>query len=403
MTVRIAPHKAAGKIIAPPSKSMAHRLLICAALSERSEISGVDFSEDIKATLSCLFRLGAEVDISENRVVIGGLDPFAPPRRSLLDCGESGSTLRFLLPLSLLSGAPVSFSGHGRLMQRPLGIYEEICKEQGLPFSRENGCVTVCGPLKAGKFEINGSVSSQFISGMLFALPRLPAESVISVSGNMESASYIGLTLKSLAEFGVRASRLDGRTFRIPGGQTFRSREMRVEGDCSNAAFAESLNLFGGSVAVEGLDENTLQGDRVYRGLFRALCRPEPPVIDLSDCPDLAPIMFAVAAAKNGGKFVGTARLKMKESDRAEAMREELAKLGVPVEIGENSVTVAGGMLRRPSAPLSGHNDHRIVMSLAVLCSLTGGIITGAQAVSKSYPHFFEDMRKLGIPIEEAD
>lgn len=402
MTVRIAPYKAAGKITAPPSKSMAHRLLICAALSERSEISGVRLSEDIKATLSCLRALGARADMEGDRVITGGLDPFAV-KTAVLDCGESGSTLRFLLPLCLAGGAPITLIGHGRLMQRPLGIYEEICREQGLKFSLENDRVTVCGPLRSGAFEISGGVSSQFISGMLFTLPLLGGESVISISGNIESGSYIALTLKSLADFGIRVSRLDGRTFRISGGQRPQSRKMRVEGDCSNAAFAESLNLFGGAVTVEGLDENTLQGDRVYREIFQKLSRPNPPVIDLSDCPDLAPIMFAVAAAKNGGSFSGTARLRIKESDRAAVMREELAKFGVSVEIKENSVTVSGGLLRRPSEPLSGHNDHRIVMALAVLCTLTGGVITGAEAVSKSYPDFFADLKALGIPMEEVE
>ena len=401
MNIRIAPGRALGIIKAPPSKSMAHRALICAALSRESVVKGVEFSEDISATLRCLKALGAGVSVSGSTVRTGGLNAAEIPEGVLLDCGESGSTLRFLLPLCLLGKTPVTLTGHGRLMQRPMEIYRQLCAEQGLHFETDGSEITVCGPLRPGRLRIDGSVSSQFISGMLFALPLLEKNSELIITGNAESISYIRLTLKSLGDFGIRITRADERLYTIHGNQRPRSREITVEGDYSNAAFLEALNLFGGSVSVEGLDENSLQGDRVYRGMFKALSASAPS-LDLSDCPDLAPVLFAVAAAKNGAEFTGTARLRLKESDRAAAMREELAKFGVSVDIAENSVTVRGGSLRRPELPLCSHNDHRIAMALAVICCITGGVITGAEAVAKSYPGFWRDLSGLGIPLEET-
>lgn len=399
MTVTIKPARASGRIAAPPSKSMAHRSLICAALSPGSTVRGVDFSEDIRATLDCLAALGAKIEIDGDTVRLGGLDPFHPANPGQLCCRESGSTLRFLIPLCLLSGQTAELTGARRLFERPLGVYADICEGQGLTFLPRPDGLTVCGPLKSGVYEVEGGVSSQFISGLLFALPLLSGDSVLGISGSPESVSYIRLTLKALGDFGIRITRADERTFRIPGGQHCRPRELRVEGDYSNAAFLEAFNLFGGNVLVEGLEEDSLQGDRVYRELFRRLCAPNPQ-IDLSDCPDLAPVLFAAAAAKNGGVFTGTARLRIKESDRAECMRKELAKFGIRVDVGENSVTVHPGELRRPSGTLCGHNDHRIVMALSVLCSITGGRISGAEAVAKSYPAFFEAIGSLGIVAE---
>lgn len=400
MNIRIAPGEAQGRIKAPPSKSMAHRALICAALSPESTVKGIELSEDIKATLSCLGRLGAKTELSGSTVTAGGLEPQKIPADVLLDCSESGSTLRFLLPLCLLSSSRASLTGHGRLMQRPLEVYSRLCTEQGLLFRESNGCVTVCGPLRPGEFKINGGISSQFISGLMLALPLLERESSVIIEGAAESSSYIRLTLKSLGDFGVRITRLDERTYKIPGGQRPRSRTLRVEGDYSNAAFLEAFNLLGGSVLVENLAEDSLQGDRVYKKMFKALSLGFAE-LELSDCPDLAPVLFSLAAAKKGALFTGTARLRLKESDRAAAMQEELSKFGIKLEISDNSVIVSSGALHRPSEPLSSHNDHRIAMALAVLCSKTGGIITGAQAVSKSYPSFWRDVAALGIPLEE--
>ncbi len=398
MNVHIKPSTARGRIAAPPSKSMAHRDLICGALSAGSVIANVARSEDINATLRCLAALGAQVEQDGDIVRLGGLDPATAAPTAPLDCHESGSTLRFMIPLCLLSDKPITLTGAKRLMQRPLGVYAELCAAAGLRFEQSGNALTVCGPLRGGRYAVPGDVSSQFISGLLFALPLAKEDSVLEITGKAESLSYIDLTLKALTDFGIVLHRT-GNTLLIPGEQTYRPRTTAVEGDWSNAAFLEAFNLFDGNVTVEGLDEYSPQGDRVYRELFARLDAGESSPIDLADCPDLAPILFAVAAAKNGGVFDGTARLKIKESDRAAAMQTELAKCGIPVTVEANRVIVHNATLHAPDNVIDGHNDHRIVMAMSVLCSLVGGEIAGAEAVAKSYPNFFDDITKLGIQV----
>ncbi len=399
MVVTINKSTAFGRVQAPPSKSMAHRYLICAALSPESEIKGVRFSEDIKATLSCLEALGANVEISGDTVKIGGIDIDKGIKSDKLFCNESGSTLRFLIPLCLLFDKKITLSGTKRLMERSLSVYADICKATGLEFNQSADTVTVKGKLQAGKYAVRGDISSQFISGLMFALPLLPHDSIIDITGAIESGSYLGMTVKALADFGVRISRTDEHTIYIKGNQTYKPRSFTVEGDYSNAAFFEALNALGGNVAVSGLKKDTCQGDAVYKKLFGKIVRGTPE-IDISDCPDLGPVLMATAAANNGAHFTGTHRLKIKESDRGAAMAEELSKFGCHTEINDNDITVHGCALKTPELPLYGHNDHRIVMSLAVLCTLTGGQIYGAQAVAKSFPDFFERFSSLGIDLE---
>ena len=399
MVVTINKSTAFGRVQAPPSKSMAHRYLICAALSPESEIKGVRFSEDIKATLSCLEALGANVEINGDTVKIGGIDIDKGIKSDKLFCNESGSTLRFLIPLCLLFDKKITLSGTKRLMERSLSVYADICKATGLEFNQSADTVTVKGKLQAGKYAVRGDISSQFISGLMFALPLLPHDSIIDITGAIESGSYLGMTVKALADFGVRISRTDEHTIYIKGNQTYKPRSFTVEGDYSNAAFFEALNALGGNVAVSGLKKDTCQGDAVYKKLFGKIVRGTPE-IDISDCPDLGPVLMATAAANNGAHFTGTHRLKIKESDRGAAMAEELSKFGCHTEINDNDITVHGCTLKTPELPLYGHNDHRIVMSLAVLCTLTGGQIYGAQAVAKSFPDFFERFSSLGIDLE---
>lgn len=399
MIVTIEKSKAFGEISAPPSKSIAHRYLICGALSKKSEISDVEYSEDIKATIMCLKSLGAKVEIKGNTVIIGGLDFSVPAVFDKLNCNESGSTLRFLIPLCLLKDEKIVLTGSERLFSRSLSVYEELCNEQGIEFVLNNNSLKVKGLLKAGKYSVRGDVSSQFISGLMFALPNLDGDSVIDITGRLESGSYLGITMKALADFGIRISRVDERTFFVKGGQTFKNRKLSVEGDYSNAAFFESLNLFGSNVAVTGLNEDSFQGDKVYREIFPLLLKGCP-TVDISDCPDLGPIFMAVAAACNGAVFTGTGRLRIKESDRGMAMAEELAKFGCKVIVDEDQIEVKRCTLKTPILPLSGHNDHRIVMAVAVLCTLTGGKIYGAQAVSKSFPDFFKKLVSLGVKLK---
>lgn len=399
MVVTINKSTAFGRVKAPPSKSMAHRYLICGALSHESEIKGVGFSEDIKATLSCLEALGANIEISGDSVRIGGIDMEKGIKNDKLFCNESGSTLRFLIPLSLLFDRKITLTGTKRLMERSLSVYADICNTTGLKFLQAEDSVTVNGVLKPGKYSVRGDVSSQFISGLMFALPLLQNDSVIDITGSLESGSYLGMTVKALADFGVRISRADENTIYIKGNQTYKARLLTVEGDYSNAAFFDALNALGGNVAVSGLKKDTCQGDAVYKKLFRRLVQGTPE-IDISDCPDLGPVLMAVAAANNGGHFTGTHRLKIKESDRSAAMAEELLKFGCRVQVGDNDITVPDCELKTPELPLNGHNDHRIVMSLAVLCTLTGGQIYGAQAVSKSFPDFFERFSSIGVDLK---
>jgi len=400
MTVTINPGKPFGRVKAPPSKSMAHRYLICSALSgEKSVISGVGTSKDIEATLGCLKALGANVNVSGNNVTIGGINFEKGISSDKLFCNESGSTLRFLIPICLMFGSKITLSGSERLMQRSLSVYADICKSQGIEFLQNNNSVIVRGKLSAGKYSVRGDVSSQFISGLMFVLPLLSNDSIIDITGALESGSYLGMTVKALADFGVRISRIDEHTIFIKGNQTYKPRQLTVEGDYSNAAFFEAMNAIGGNVAVSGLSDSSVQGDRVYRKLFNEIMRGCPE-IDISDCPDLGPILMAVAAANNGAIFTGTHRLKIKESDRGTAMAEELLKFGSKVLVEENRIIVNKCELKTPVLPLSGHNDHRIVMSLAVLCILTGGTIYGAEAVSKSFPEFFKRLSSLGIDLK---
>ena len=381
-----------GEVFAPPSKSMAHRYLICGALSEQSRVSGLAMSEDIKATADCLKALGSRVDFENDTALVGGL---CPKEEAQLDCRESGSTLRFMLPLALLGGKEITLTGSPRLMERGAGLYEQMCSEHGLFFENKDGKITVKGPLKPGKYSIDGSLSSQYFSGMLFALSTLDGDSELKVKGKLQSRPYVNMTIKALADFGVKIERIHGGFF-IPGGQKFLSRYAAVEGDWSNAAFLSALS---DKVIVKGLDEHSLQGDKLYPQLFKNVGSYQ---IDLSDTPDLAPVLFAVAALKDKGDFVGTRRLKIKESDRAEAMKNELLKFGVNTTIFDDRVIVSG-KLKAPSAELYGHNDHRIVMALSVLAARVGGVIDGAEAVSKSFPDFFDVIKKLNVKVNLTD
>jgi 3-phosphoshikimate 1-carboxyvinyltransferase len=392
---------AKGSVVAPPSKSMAHRMLICAALAKGSStIRNIAYSQDILATIDALQALGAVCETEGDTVKVTGVDPFAVQGNIAAHCRESGSTLRFMIPIFLLSGAKVALTGQGRLMQRPQTVYEQICKEKGMFFAHNDREISLQGPLKPGVYQLAGDVSSQFVSGMLFALPLLSGDSYLKLIPPVESRSYIDMTLQAMRIFGIEVDFTDEYTIRIPGNQTYRSTEATVEGDYSNAAFLEALNVLGGDVRVEGLLEESKQGDRVYKAYFDALCHKKP--VDISDCPDLGPILMAVAAAKGGGMLTGTARLQFKESDRGEVMAEELGKMGLVCEVEKNRIVVSG-KLRAPKEPLYGHNDHRIVMSLAVLATLTGGKIIGAQAVQKSYPDFFERIEELGIGVSCID
>ena len=396
MNIKISPSVAQGKVRAPASKSYAHRLLVCAALSQGvSVIENIGTNDDIVATVSCLKEMGAKIDVMGTTATVEGIS-FGERKESVsLFCNESGSTLRFLIPLTLLVANEVFFSGAGRLMERPQTVFEELFKAKGCFLAKEENRLKAGGELKSGVYELRGDVSSQFITGLLFTLPLLSGDSEIRLTTPLQSAPYIDITIDALSHFGVNVERTDTGYF-IKGSQKYVSQNISCEGDWSNSAFLHAFNLVGGSVYVEGLNPDSYQGDKVYRDFYEKL-NVGTPTIDISDCPDLGPVLMACAAMKNGATLTGTQRLKIKESDRGSAMKQELSKLGVSVEIGEDYIKIPKAQLNAPTEYIDCHNDHRIAMSMAVLCSVTGGTLKNAQCVNKSYPDFFEDIKNLGI------
>ena len=389
---------AEGKICVPTSKSVAHRMLIAASLckGEASTIRGITPSEDLLATIDCLRALGVKIEYSGDTAKVYGIDLSESVPTMALNCRESGSTLRFIIPIALLSGEKITLHGSKRLFERPLDVYEKI----GFSFKKSDEAIIASGNLHAGEYNIPGDVSSQFITGLIFALSTLKDDSKINITTKIESRSYIDLTISALSSFGIKAY-WDNDSIIIPGGQVGHGGDLTVEGDWSGAAFMLALNHLGGRVTIDGLNDESLQSDRACLKYFKMLdqgfCE-----INIENCPDLGPILFTVAAAKDGARFIGTKRLKIKESDRAEAMKEELEKFGAEIIIEENSVTVKKCPLHSPTVTLNGHNDHRIVMSLAILCTIYGGEIDGCEAVAKSYPDFFKDLETLGIHCNET-
>ena len=419
MTAQIRPGPApAGTLAAPPSKSMAHRAVLCAALADgESRLTGLAHSQDIDATLAAAAALGAQVEAGEGWARIAGAAPLQAPAAPV-DCCESGSTLRFLIPLAALTGRPVAFTGRGRLMQRPQSVYQELFASQGLRFEQEGDTLTVAGPLRPGCFSLAGDVSSQFISGLLFALPLLDGDSRLCLKPPVESRSYIEMTRAAQSRFGVASAWLDEYTLAVPGGQAYRPRDMAIEGDWSQAAFPAALGVLAGDVTVTGLEPGTLQGDAVILDILRRCGGRAEAVpggvrfqksalhgtkIDLADCPDLGPILMALGLLCEGETVITNAgRLRLKESDRIAAMEQELRKLGGQIESDGGTVTVRRSALHAPAGPLWGHNDHRVVMSLTVLAAAAGlpVQIDGAEAVAKSWPGFFAAVRQLGVEVQ---
>lgn len=398
MRVTITPGKAQGEILAPPSKSMAHRMLMGAGLADgTSVVDNIDLSEDIKATLGILEALGGQYTIENRKVIMKGVGGAKLRTQQVLDSKESGSTLRFFIPLVLTGGKACEFTGAKRLFERPLGIYEDICKEQGILFDKGETGLKVDGQLKAAHYKVPGNISSQFITGLLYALPLLEEDSVLEVLPPIESKAYIDMTMEALETFGIEI-RQEENTFYIAGNQTYQAKNVTVEGDYSNAAFLDAFNLIGGNVNVKGLRDDSLQGDQIYKKYYEVL-KEENPVMDIAECPDLGPILIGMAASLHGAKFTGTKRLQIKESDRGAVMAEELVKFGIKVDVMENEIIVYPGTLQKPEEILNSHNDHRIAMTMATLCTITGGTIDGAESVRKSFPNYYEVIETLGIQV----
>lgn len=400
MRASFKPCKLCGSVDAPPSKSMAHRYLIGAALSgQKCVLTGFDFSEDILASIDCLTALGAKITVRGDEVTVDP-DGFMEVLNPALKCRESGSTLRFFIPLALCLGKTVTLCGSERLFERPLTVYEELCRENGFLFEKGNSSVTLCGKLKSGNCRVRGDISSQFITGLIFAFVYLGVDSSIEIIPPFESRSYINLTISALKLFGADVAFVNEYKIEIKASK-MNAFSGRIEGDYSNAAFLDAFNYIASDVKIKNLNPDSLQGDRVYADYFEQISSGTP-TLDISDCPDLGPVLFALAALKNGAVFTGTDRLKAKESDRGAAMHEELAKLGGGLIFGDNTITVPKQELRYSEKVIDSHNDHRIVMAMSVILSHTGGEIDGVQAVRKSYPGFFEDIKRLGAKVELA-
>ncbi len=395
MNVVITPSPLSGAVRVPASKSAAHRLLISAALADGpTRIAIGSTNRDIEATAACLRALGADIEAECDTLVVS---PIADvPAEVTLDCGESGSTLRFLLPVAAALGAQATFIGHGRLPQRPNAPLVEALRAHGAVIDNGLLPMAVSGPLTGGLWTLPGDVSSQYVTGLLFALPLLEADSVIRLTTPLASAAYVDMTLQALRQFGIDIEGMaDG--WRIPGRQRYRTPgEAVVEGDWSAAAFWLAANALGASIDVRGLDPDSVQGDRAVSALLGQ------DTIDATHVPDLVPALAMAAASRPTRTVItGAARLRLKESDRLQSVADMLAALGHGVAVTPDGLIIDGGPPQPCEASVrtvDGANDHRIVMAAAVAAAHADRPVrvTGAQAVEKSYPDFFRDFEALG-------
>jgi len=404
MNVIITPSKLTGAVTPPASKSQSHRLVIAAALAQgTSRIGNLSHSEDIDATLDCMAALGARWEAGAITGVSAGRAGEGPLPR--LDCRESGSTLRFLIPVALALRGGGVFTGKGRLLRRPMEPYEKLFRDRGIFYQAGEEQIVVKGELKAGNYTLPGDVSSQFITGLLFALPLLDGESELTLTTPLQSAGYVDMTLEALDQFGVRVEKL-ANGWRIQGPQRPQAGERRAEGDWSQAAFYYAARGLGNPVEIWGMNPDSAQGDRIIRAYAGQLNGTGTVTLDVSQCPDLAPALAVHAALRAGETthIVGGARLRMKESDRIEAITSELNKLGAQVTQTADSMTIRG-VSALNGGETDSHNDHRIAMMLAIAATRSRGpvLIRDAGSVAKSYPHFWEDYQMLGGRIAVSD
>lgn len=402
MDVRITPRRLSGVVTPPPSKSLAHRYVIAAALAAgTSVIKNVSFSEDVEATLRCMEALGARWEAAEDGLRIAGIGGQRRPFGGNLprfDCGESGSTLRFLIPLALTVDQGGIFTGRGRLMERPQQPYFDLFDQRGIAYTQEDGVLTVRGSLSPGEYRLRGDVSSQFFTGLLLALPLLEGPSVVLSTTKLESASYTAMTMGVLERCGVRvrwSPALNG--FGVEPG-IYAPFEETVEADWSQAAFWYAAIALGSNLRLRGLKGQSPQGDAAVVAHYKKLSLTGEVRIDLSDCPDLLPPLAVMAAVRRGTtRFTHAARLRLKESDRLASVSGMLKAIGGAVTEEEDGLTVYG-VSTLPGGTVDGANDHRIVMAAAVAATRCQGPVTirGAEAVKKSYPNFWRDYEALG-------
>ena len=423
--LKIYPSKLKGEVKIPPSKSMAHRAIICAALSDGlCIIENIDYSDDIIATIDAMNSLGAKIVKHKDYIeVIGAYGSDEKPQETrIIDCNESGSTLRFLVPISLLFKGSSKFIGRGNLGKRPLTTYYNIFERQGIEYSYEEGNLNLVinGELNPGTFEVEGNVSSQFITGLLFTLPLLKEDSKIIITTEMESKGYIDLTLRAMNDFGVEIINNNYREFIIKGNQKYKARNYRVEGDYSQAAFFLCADSLGNDVLCKDLDLNSLQGDKEVIDILERMNvvfnandigvkgttngELASTVIDGSQCPDIIPVLTSVAALTKGTtEIINAGRLRIKECDRLAAVTSELNKLGAKIIEKEDGLVVTGVEKLQGGVEVWSHKDHRIAMTLAIASTRCEEpiVIKDYECIAKSYPNFFDDFKALGGNVHE--
>lgn len=415
MNIKITPNRLKGKVKMPPSKSAAHRLLICAALSEdESYITPKCTSDDIKATVSCLKELGANIKETEEGYIVS---KGKVNKNCTLDFYESGSTARFLLPIAAALGADATMVGRGRLPERPMAPLTNVLRKNGVEVSMDNLPITIKGNLNAGDFELAGNISSQYVSGLLFATPLLKNDSQITLTSPLESTGYVDMTLKAMSEFGVSVGK--GKDSYKIKSQEYKGKNMVIEGDWSQAAFFMSAAAIGSEIQIEGLDLDSLQGDKACLDIFARFGadvsvtdnkikvkknRLEGITVDASNIPDMVPALAATAAFAKGKTVIHSAeRLRLKESDRIKTTIAALNQMGIKTEEKPDGMIIYGGEPK--GAVIDGAGDHRIVMAFSVVAAYAKGesVITGAEAISKSYPEFFSEFKKLEGRVNEIE
>ena len=396
MDITVTPGKLSGTIHAIPSKSQAHRILICAAFADKpTTILCSQTNDDIEATADCLRSLGAHISRTADGYAVSPIVTI--PNQATLNCRESGSTLRFFLPIAGALGIDTTFEMHGRLPNRPLSPLWEEMERMGCRLTRPTGNTIRCqGKLNPGTYRINGSVSSQYITGLLFAATLMHGITQIEINGTLESKPYVRMTQEALLLFGIESDNylIDGSASLISPGR------FAVEGDWSNGAFFLAAQITGSPVLVKGLTNESVQGDSVCAQIMNKL-QQEQLIIDSMDIPDLVPILAIVAAANKGAIFENIARLRLKESDRIESTLDMLHALGAEAWSEQNTMHVHPALFH--GCTIDSMNDHRIAMSAAIAATIASGPvkIIGADCVKKSYPSFWDEFRRLGGNYEQ--